>query len=507
MDKSLFFAVWSLPELRNLIKSFMYPHKRTANYYDYYDGDSAVFHGYKGLIFEKRLMFGPDAMAMAAQTGNIDILEYLYKEKIDLYSTVAIDHAVNGSQYEAFIWLINHGFVPNVAGWLYPIAAQTGCKGILLWLFEYNQPEDFNLSMVYNILAQKNHFELLKICWDLFPWFRSVDLFFALESGNLEMAKWIHANSTQQAQVGFYVDNAVKSGNLDMVKWVIETFDNPAYKSPISIAASVGNIDILNYLHNKSIHGDYSNAGTYAAAKGHLPVLKWLRKHLQLWVPLKAFAVAIKKGHAHVAGWIHGHYPLILNNQYFYYRGPQVVATIEWLYVKSGSPPVLAKAFIKNSAELGHLDVLKWIVSKNYCIQQQLSTLAALAAKGGHINVIEWLHELHGPIHNSAIMEAAAQHGHLNLVKWLYNRGYPHGGVETMDSALSNGMYSSFKWLCDRTHINPSIEGLNGAVCGGYLDIVKWIIGSTNLFPDEDTISNIKSRNNSLAVFFRDLVD
>ena len=57
LPKELFFAVWGLPELRGLIKSFMWPGRRSASWYEYRDGDAAYHHEYYALMYSQRLSY------------------------------------------------------------------------------------------------------------------------------------------------------------------------------------------------------------------------------------------------------------------------------------------------------------------------------------------------------------------------------------------------------------------------------------------------------------------
>ncbi len=85
MDKQTFFAVWDLPELRHKIKSYMFPHKKTANYYDYRNGDMASYHGYLRLIIERSdsLSFSENAMNSAAEHGHLDVVIWLHYNRTE----------------------------------------------------------------------------------------------------------------------------------------------------------------------------------------------------------------------------------------------------------------------------------------------------------------------------------------------------------------------------------------------------------------------------------------
>ncbi len=96
MDKQLFFTVWCLPELRQLIKSFMYPGKKMANYYNYRNGDMASRHGYLQLIMEKsaNLSFTAQAIIFAAKEGHLEIVIWLYNNRMECRVPEAISKAI-----------------------------------------------------------------------------------------------------------------------------------------------------------------------------------------------------------------------------------------------------------------------------------------------------------------------------------------------------------------------------------------------------------------------------
>jgi hypothetical protein len=89
MDKSLFFAVWDLSELRQLIVSFMYPGKRSSTWYNYKKGDMAILHGYYALINERRLIY-KDPLLMVFESGRYDLINKF----VDRCSTYALDKAI-----------------------------------------------------------------------------------------------------------------------------------------------------------------------------------------------------------------------------------------------------------------------------------------------------------------------------------------------------------------------------------------------------------------------------
>lgn len=76
------FEVFSNKDVLGKIKSYMYPGKRTCNFYEYVDGDMAAFYGYLSLIKEKRkvLLFSRNCVRFAAEGGHLETTKYIHEK-------------------------------------------------------------------------------------------------------------------------------------------------------------------------------------------------------------------------------------------------------------------------------------------------------------------------------------------------------------------------------------------------------------------------------------------
>ncbi len=166
MDKQLFFAVWDLPEMRRLIKTFMYPGKKTASYYSYQNGDIASYHGYLHLIKERSewLRFTNHAMNWAAKNGHLNIVQWLH------------DNRREGCSVKAMNW-----------------AAKNGHLNIVQRLHDNRREGCSNLAM--NLAAQNGHINVL-------DWLRNNRtegctehaVLLAIKKGHLDVLIWLHNN-------------------------------------------------------------------------------------------------------------------------------------------------------------------------------------------------------------------------------------------------------------------------------------------------------------------------
>ena len=121
------------------------------------------------------------------------------------------------------------------------------------------------------------------------------------------------------------------------------------------------------------------------------------------------------------------------------------------------------------AARGGHLEVLKWL--HNTGCPWNESCYAAAA--GGHLEVVNWLHST-GCTWNEWTCYAAAAGGHLEVVKWLHNAGCPWDSA-TCGAAASGGHLATLQWT--REHGCPWDADLVRAhsARGGNVDILRWL--------------------------------
>lgn len=85
----------------------------------------------------------------------------------------------------------------------------------------------------------------------------------------------------------------------------------------------------------------------------------------------------------------------------------------------------------------------------------------AHAATGGHIHVLEWLHENRCPC-DAIACRNAAMHGSLAVLKWLREREYPWD-ENVLHAAIRNDRFDIFEWAWE-----------NGCPRGENLCAVAW---------------------------------
>ncbi|CAB1106367.1 unnamed protein product [Ectocarpus sp. CCAP 1310/34] len=122
------------------------------------------------------------------------------------------------------------------------------------------------------------------------------------------------------------------------------------------------------------------------------------------------------------------------------------------------------------AAAFGKTETVKWL-SEN---REEGCTKDAIdhAAAGGHLETVQWLHENRREGCTRFALTDAAGNGHMETVKWLH-RNRPEGcGRRAMDDAAANGHVKMVRWLYDNRcdHIDDTPENSSShptAACEG----------------------------------------
>src|SRR5579872_4304535 len=138
---------------------------------------------------------------------------------------------------------------------------------------------------------------------------------------------------------------------------------------------------------------------------------------------------------------------------------------LEWAWENaySFSPLVCAGA-----AEGGHLDVLMW--ARLHDCPWNSKTYAG-AARNAHINVLEWV-KLHGCPCDPNVCAQAARNGHLDVLKWARSNGCPWNS-RTCEKAAKYGHIHVLKWA--RSNGCPYGDVRRYASMSGQLHILKYL--------------------------------
>ena len=130
------------------------------------------------------------------------------------------------------------------------------------------------------------------------------------------------------------------------------------------------------------------------------------------------------------------------------------------------------------------VELVKWAIEQG-CPREEDRVVCALAARGGHLDTLQWL-RASGFEWDCRTCSFAAEGGHLDVLKWLRANGCPWD-EDTCSYAALGGHLDVLKWL--RANGCPWDEGTcSYAAIRGPLDVLKW--ARANGCPwNEDTCS------------------
>ncbi|UPR01499.1 ankyrin repeat domain-containing protein [Chloropicon primus] len=153
---------------------------------------------------------------------------------------------------------------------------------------------------------------------------------------------------------------------------------------------------------------------------------------------------------------------------------------VEWLAsqgipldIKRDNHGVVA---VGGAAKGGHLDVVQWLQSQHSLCPWKEETCSEAAA-GGQLHVLQWLRSQDPPCPwSDKTCAAAASGGQLHVLQWLRSQDPPcPWDDETCSDAAQGGHLEVLKWARSQ---NPPCEWDEGT-CGwaawrGHLEVLKW---------------------------------
>jgi hypothetical protein len=111
------------------------------------------------------------------------------------------------------------------------------------------------------------------------------------------------------------------------------------------------------------------------------------------------------------------------------------------------------------AARNGHLHILEWLRMNN-CYYDSWS-VSAYAADNGYCHILEWIH-LNGLSKSNFLCSRAASRGHLNILKWAQSINYCDAdSYGVCAKAINNGHFEVVKWAYSNGYpMTPDTYGL-----------------------------------------------
>mmetsp|Transcript_18287 Transcript_18287/g.45505 ORF Transcript_18287/g.45505 Transcript_18287/m.45505 type:complete len:542 (-) Transcript_18287:399-2024(-) len=267
----------------------------------------------------------------------------------------------------------------------------------------------------------------------------------AAAGGHLEVLKWCRAKWKRHREVipwGPEVCSAAAgNGQLETLKWAFEN-GCPWDAETCAKAAKIGRLDILQYVRQRDCPWD-GEASTGAAFHGHLEVLTWIQENggvMDTGVAESVPFYAAVGGHLEVLKFAHAiNLPWDSQTYCAMAASGADMPMLTWLHGNHGNEwnemtPALA-------AQGGHLDVLKWVIARGCPWGYQVWKGAALE---GHLHILEYAAADHCPGRDAA-PAAAAEAGRVDVLRWLHQRGVPLD-QRTCINAAKGGHLEALMW-------------------------------------------------------------
>lgn len=238
-----------------------------------------------------RCPWDEDTAYIAINSGNIDVVLWLYENEYGLDDYRVIEIATKEGYLQILQWLYDHGY--TIDRDIGDIAAKNNQFDVLKWLQTIRYYE-FNES-IFDYATESGNIELLE-------WLRDLGLrvyysasYAPAGNGNLEVLEWLQAQNFPE----YYINEdtcamAAKNGHIDVLRWLHE-HGCPWDHSTCNRAAQNGHLDCLTYAHENGCPWNYITCGV-AAGNGNLDCLEYAHEHGCPWNQNTCIAAA-QNGH------------------------------------------------------------------------------------------------------------------------------------------------------------------------------------------------------------------
>lgn len=127
------------------------------------------------------------------------------------------------------------------------------------------------------------------------------------------------------------------------------------------------------------------------------------------------------------------------------------------------------------AAESGHLAVVQYLYQNGYNMNDVLNYAIELASESGYLEVVKFLHNVGAECHQA--IKSAVEYGHVEIVKYLYNHACKSNWSHLMLAAIRNGHLEIVRFLYGvGADIKARRDEFLLLACEmGHLDVVRFL--------------------------------
>jgi len=192
------------------------------------------------------------------------------------------------------------------------------------------------------------------------------------------------------------------------------------------------------------------------------------------------------------------------DHEYLFYEicSKGLVLLVEWFVERYENLDV--STGFTSAAECGHLNVLKFLHSKNPSLGTVVRTVdISSAAINGHLNVLQWAYENGIHCEMGKILRESAYNGHLEIAKWAYLSPIHINYIkEAINLASLSGHIDIVKWLCSLEGAYCTELAIDCAAGMGHYEVVKFLNENMNAKFTFSAIAWAKSEGHDWIVHY-----
>lgn len=459
------------------------------NFFTSAAGDAAAGEGKTHLLFwllQQRVPMSTQTLVCAASGGHLDTVEwilecwgvqYFIREDMRLQPDIAgaIRAAVQSNQVKVLELLDKHDKLrPYLQQRHQTIAAKYGHTSMMEFLKTYDL--EFG-TIAADTAAKYGQLEVIIFLIDNHVWVTSIGVTAAAKNGFFNVVNYVYG-AYNICTTGDAIDDVASNGHFKLVTWLL----SPLYTGEVTptartmlACANYGKLSLMKKLHPvvQCTPAQWYEITTTAARNGFVKILKWCHQ-IQIAISFNACNIAASHAQLDCVKFLWDQNikcTRSIMSILFANENPDTVAMREWLIAKQLTPPEQAASY---AAKNGNIAGLKKLQELNIRIG---SKTCADAARGGHMETVQWLCAQNVRLHPFTARNAAALQSS-KLLEFVLNNSNEDIGAKSSLWVVENSYSSTecFKLLYKRGYIQYlDRHHLHEAVRASNHTLVRWL--------------------------------